>query len=116
MHEFKPEDYQIELDEQHVKVGKVTLCIYLDKYKNIDTELLAETFARVVQAAQNPIVAVNYVAEKLGTESEFVLLSVLEYQLWYFGEGMNVDGEAGTQEEQEMGCVTEYKEDKDMNW
>lgn len=86
-------------------MGKVTLCIYLDKYKNVDTERLAETFARVVQAAQNPIVAANYIAEKLGTEVEFVLLSVLEYQLWFFGEGMNVNGEAGTQEEQELGCV-----------
>ena len=77
-------EHRIELGPK-MKLGKCAICPYISCME-IDCEEITQAFLKVVQAAQNPIVAIKYVAEKMHQTFDAVLLSILDQFLVYFND------------------------------
>ena len=77
-------EHRIELGPR-VKLGKCAICPYIS-YVGIDCVETTQSFLKVVQAVQNPLVAIQYVAEKSHQSFDAVLLSILDQFLVYFNE------------------------------
>ena len=70
------DERRIELGPR-VKLGKCAICPYV-RCMEIDYKEITQAFLKVVPAAQNPVVAIKYVQEKMRQTLEAVVLSILD--------------------------------------